>query len=180
MRKYENAYSRDYLLVTDDRNLISLITYPDGSQRFFEYDTDGIVHKMVDTDFTVHSRVDSNLWTTDKGESWTGRINVVQKDAEEGLPGTVLITKTDGDFPVWEGLYFPHKIAIESDYLRDRTEVKRSVHFLNGRIKTYTRHDRHSLWMTNGELAEMLPDSPWSYALPWMCPVFMEAAAAIS
>lgn len=177
MRKYENAYSRDYQLELNDRNLIGLITYPDGGQRFFEYDTNGIVQRMVDTDFIIHTRVDLNTWTTDKGDSWRGRVDVVQKDAEEGLPGTVLVTKLDGEFPVSEGLYFPHGIAIASEYLRDRTEVKRSVHFLNGRENTYARHDRHSLWMSNGELAEMLPDSPWSYALPWMCPVFMEAAA---
>lgn len=176
-KSYRNAYSRDYQLQIAAGKLIGLITYADGSQRFLEYDTAGVANKMVDPDFTVHTRVDADTWTTDKGETWKGKIAVVQMDIDEGLPGTVLITKFGGEFPIQEGLYFPHGISVDSGYLHDRTEVSRSVRFLSGQHNTYSRHDRNSLWMTNGEMAGMMADSPWNYALPWECPVFMEATA---
>ncbi len=177
-KSYGNAYSRNFTLLANERKLIGLITYADGLKRFLEYDLDGAVNKMVDPDFTTHTRVDADTWVTDKGDTWKGKIDVVQMNADEGIPGSVLVTKFDGTFVLSEGLYFPHGISIESEYLRDRTEVKRFVRFLSGRENHYSRHDRYSLWMSNGAPAEMLPDSPWSYAMPWECPVFQEATAA--
>jgi len=178
MRKsYGNAYSRDYNLQCDKLGLIGLVTYPDGRQRFFEYDKNGVCNKMTDVDFTIHTRIDAKTWASSNGETWHGKIELAQTDSDEGLPGTVLVTKFDGAFVLSEAVYFPHGIWIESDYTRDRTEIKRVVQFLNGSNSLYSRHDRNSLWMANGDMVEMLPESPWAYALPWLCPVFLTTAA---
>lgn len=179
MRKsYGNAYSRDYKLECNERGLIGLVTYPDGRQRFFEYDNDGVPNQMTDVDFTIHIRVDADTWLTDKGDTWHGKVEVAQLNSDECLPGTALVTKYDGAFVASESVFFPHGIWIESDYMRDRTEIKRSVQFLNGNNYNYSRHDRNSLWMANGDMVEMLPDTPFAYALPWLCPVFMGTTAS--
>lgn len=178
MRKsYGNAYSRDYNLQCNERGLISIVSYPDGRQRFFEYDKNGVCCKMIDVDLTIHTRLDARTWASSAGEIWHGKIELAQIKSDEGLPGTVLVTKFDGAFIASEAVFFPHGIWIESDYTRDRTEIKRIVQFLNGSNFRYSRHDRNSLWMRNGDMVEMLPDSPWAYALPWLCPAFMSTAA---
>lgn len=178
MRKsYGNAYSRDYKLQCNERGLISIVSYPDERQRFFEYDKSGVCCKMIDFDLTIHTRLDARTWASSAGEIWHGNIELAQINSDEGLPGTVLITKFDGAFIQSETVFFPHGIWIESDYTRDRTEIKRIVQFLNGSNYRYSRHDRNSLWMRNGDMVEMLPDSPWAYALPWLCPAFMSTAA---
>ena len=176
-KSYANAYSRAYNLECNEHGLIGLVTYPDGRQRFFEYDHNGIPNQMTDVDFTVHIRVGDDEWLTDKGDTWKGEVEVVQMHSDESLPGTVLVTKYDGAFVANESVFFPHGIWIESDYMRDRTEIKRNVLFLNGNNYSYSRHDRNSLWMANGNVVEMLPDTPFAYAFPWLCPVFMDTAA---